>query len=262
MKFLTFLLILFALHPISAQVAGGEGELITSSADKVMIIPFRSYNYLSDADYDLANANRLTASEISTRFRYGLDLSLAAQVGTIYDTYSILTDSAMSSAAELRRIYSSVSYKYQKPIDHTEGITDKKDSRNEDLFGRHIGEKTEEEADAKEYMNVLIRDPELLPHLANTYDVEYFIFINQFELLTNYEHCLDRSTNNFKRVIAVHYSIFDVNGNQMKGDVINVTFGSNDNNMNEIIGNYLPLITKGIKNELDRQVMVSNEPNN
>lgn len=253
------------LIPVWGQSGDSSGALIGNSGDRVMIVPFRSYNYISDADYDLASANRLTMSDVSTQFRYGLDLSLTTKVSTHYNGYSILQDTLVSSAADLRRIYSGVSFKYQKSMDVTGEYGKQEDVVKEDLFGRHEeGEekRSKEKEEQREYMNAIIRDPGLIAHLAATYNVDYFIFINHFELKTDYETCLDRATNNFKRVIAVHYSIYDASGKQLKGDVIDVTFGSADTRMADILDNYISTITSGIAGALNNQLMVQNEPRN
>ena len=264
MKQLFIGLLFCSFFPVFAQQSGNQGALLEEQQpDRVMIIPFRNYNYLSDADYELATANNKTMSEISTVFRHGLDLNLSAQISTVYDSYSILQDTSITSAAELRKIYSMVRYTYQKPVDYASGNVNTVATHRADLFGNQVPEepkkgtivrKEVEEEEEQEFLNAVIDRSDLLPQLANAYSVDYFIFINQMELKTNYKHCLDRATNNFEREVLVHYSIYDAFGRQLKGEAISVVLGSNDKRLEDIIGNYLPQITQNIKTSLDKQI--------
>jgi hypothetical protein len=253
-------------------VGDADGELLSSAPPlRVMIIPFHPNYYLSDADRELAEVNDKKPEELSRIFRYGLDLSMEAQVRNVFDSYSFLSDTADVADANLKSLYSGVTYKYQKPFNLLAGDVEKKDTHVETLFGKPQEEeeekgsrwkKKEEEPGPSEYMNAEVRDPAVLTDFSLVYGVEYFVFLNQFELKTNYETCLDRTTNNFKREVLVHYSIYNARGEQLKGSVINVVFGSNDNHLDQIIGEYLPQITAGIQRELLGQIVKDPGGNN
>lgn len=258
------LLLLTLANSLFAQMTG-DGQLLAPSSERVMIIPFNPNYYLSDADREIAEVNEKKAHEISAIFRHGLDLSLQAQVRNVFDTYSILYDTANAASADLTQLYNGITYKYQKPFDLGAENPAREDTHQSDLFGmnqpadetpdRKQLKKEEEEVGPKEYMNAVLRSPEVLRTFSAKYAADYFVFINQFELKTNYETCLDRSANNFQREVLVHYSIYNAAGEQLKGGVLNVVFGSNDNRLDQIIGEYLPQITSGIQRELMGQVM-------
>jgi hypothetical protein len=258
------LLFLVMANAVFAQQTG-DGQLLAPSSERVMIIPFNPNYYLSDADREIAEVNEKKAHETSAIFRHGLDLSLQAQVRNVFDTYSILYDTASAANADLMQLYSGITYKYQKPFDVGGENHAVEDTHQSDLFG--MNQQTEEiptkkqikgqeeESGPKEYMNAVLRSPEVLTTFSARYAADYFVFINQFELKTNYATCLDRSANNFQREVLVHYSIYNSAGEQLKGSVLNVVFGSNDNRLDQIIGEYLPQITSGIQRELMGQVM-------
>jgi hypothetical protein len=257
------LLLVVLVNTASAQAT--DGQLLAPSSERVMIIPFNPNYYLSDADREIAEVNEKKAHEISAIFRHGLDLSLQAQVRNVFDTYSILYDTASAANGDLSQLYNGITYKYQKPFDMRSENPVQEDTHQSDLFGMHQQaaetptKKQLKEQDAetgpKEYMNAVLKSPEVLTSFAAKYVADYFVFINQFELKTNYETCLDRSANNFQREVLVHYSIYNAAGEQLKGSVLNVVFGSNDNRLDQIIGEYLPQITSGIQRELMGQVM-------
>ena len=271
MKQILFLVFTAAILSVSAQT---EGELIDARPVRVMIVPYHPNYYLSDADQELAEINEKKPDELSRIFRYGLDFSMQVQVQQQFEAYSFLRDTAEVADAELRSMYSGITYKYQKPFDllSDDKVEERKDTHDGDIFGIHQtneeekekrkrwGQPDEDEVELpKEYMNAVVKDPTVLADISGRYGVDYFIFLNQFELKTNYETCLDRASHNFQREVLVHYSIYDRHGNQLKGSVVSVLFGSNDNRLDLIIGEYLPQITAGIQRELLGQVLKDND---
>ncbi len=240
-----------------AQQTGGQ-LLGVDSVQKVMIIPFNQYNYFSDADPELAEKNEMSLDEISRMFRYGLNYNVSARVIASDGAYNILTDTTVNSAKDLEMIYASVNYRFEKPIDITkpDTITDRT-IKQADLFGEG-GEtpakeekkkvldlkKDEEEVKNEKYLNAHVTHPEIFPALQKKYHTDIFLFINSFELVTNYNHCLDRSANYFERKVVVHYSIYDAQGTQLKGDAMTVTFSSQQTNVDEIIATQFPIIAE------------------
>jgi len=75
----------------------------------------------------------------------------------------------------------------------------------------------------------------LLRMLSEKYGTDLFVFLNQFEIKTNYNDCLDLALKIYRRQFKVHYSIYDGNGKQLYGDVAVVDFPSNTNDTSEII---------------------------
>ena len=251
------LYILFVLTSPYCIFAQSSGQLLgtDSVAHRVMVIPFNQYNYLSDADPQLAKENDMEAEEISRMFRYGLNYNVSARVISNHGTYNILTDTAVQSMRDLELIYGSVQYRFEKPMDVTSADTATDHALHQpDLFGNGGEAETTEESKkisfkkddapekAEKYLNAHVKDPTIFNTLKERYDTDIFIFINQFELVTNYNHCLDRSKNYFERKVVVHYSIYNADGEQLKGDAMTVTFSSAQTNVDEIIATQFPLI--------------------
>ncbi len=80
----------------------------------------------------------------------------------------------------------------------------------------------------------------------------FFVFINQFELKTNFKNCLDSSTGTFTREINVHYSIYNVGGEQVGGDVITTQSPTSENDMDEIVKDNFPKLSRQITREMPR----------
>lgn len=220
----------------------------------VMIIPFDPGMYFSDSDQDLSKHNQKSVKEIRTMFRYGLNINLNAQVLSEYQTRALLSDTAKGAADDLYRIYKSISYYQEKsmPLVSTEEEAEKSTKLGSKL--KSLGKKDTDDdgqgtadvlknVDNRKYMNVKIHNKEMLDYLHGKYGTDLFVFINQFNLATNYEHCLDRATNNFEREIAVHFSIFDRHGKQIAGDIAYVKFGSNTNDIMDIMKTNFPIVS-------------------
>ena len=250
------LLILCTGLTASAQQTSGQ-LLGTDSVHKVMVIPFNQYNYFSDADMELADKNAMSVDDISRMFRYGLNYNISTRVIASDGAFNILTDTTVQSAKDLEMIYASVQYRYEKPIDITTPDTlSDRTVKQPDLFGRgetvapeeeekkRSFKKKEEEPKNEKYLNAHVTHPEIFPQLQQKYGTDIFLFINSFELVTNYNHCLDRSKNYFERKVVVHYSLYDANGTQWKGDAMTVTFSSGQTNVDAIIATQFPVIAQ------------------
>jgi len=254
--FITICLLFFAKINFAQNTTGGQlltGDTIYPK-HKVMIIPFNMYNYFSDADPELAQKNEKEVTDISTLFRYGLNYNISARVISAYDPYNILIDTTLQSEQDLNMIYASIKYQFEKPMDvNAKDSASNKTISQSDLFG--LGEeepveekkkisftKKEEEPVNTKYMNAVITHPEIFSNLQAKYGTDLFLFINQFELVTNYNHCLDRAANSFERKVVVHYSVYNAAGKQLKGDAITITFSSAQTNVDEIVAQQFPLI--------------------
>jgi len=102
-------------------------------------------------------------------------------------------------------------------------------------------------------MNVRLHDVKMLEYFSAKYGVDLFLFVNQFEIKTKYEKCMDRAVNNFKREIWVHFSIYDSKGEQLYGNVVGVNFFVQSNDMNSLIRSSFPLIADYITDNLPKQ---------
>ncbi|GIV33125.1 MAG: hypothetical protein KatS3mg031_0660 [Chitinophagales bacterium] len=248
---------------VSAQQYG-------ASSPKVMIIPFDPYLYFSDADEQLAKYNNKSIKEVRTLFRYGLNINVNAKILALYETRPLLTDTAKGASEDLYNIYKNISYFKDNSMPSPE--MKKEMEAQSRKKGFRIFSAPEESTEAhtssrlklpdekqKEYINVKIHNNAMLQYLRKKYGTDLFVFINQFDLVTNYEHCLDRATNTFERDIKVHFSIFDYTGKQLAGDVAIVHFPSSTNDITEIMKNNFPVISEYLTGNLPKNYK-ANQP--
>ncbi|MCH7535210.1 MAG: hypothetical protein IH948_05615 [Bacteroidetes bacterium] len=260
---------LFAFALILLPIAGFSQvdslPVDTMNYNKIMVIPFNPNYYFSDSDHDLAEYNRITQAQVAQQFRYGLDFDNKVRILSKYETKSILRDTSEQAHRDLVEIYKGISYNFESPT-HGRGesvMSDLMAKFQENISTDHEAKTTEaakkssklKEVDKKEveYMNVIPHDKAMFSYLSENYGVDLFLFINQFELKTNYEECLDRVNKIFQREVSVHFSIFDSKGNQLYGDVITVYFPSNTNDIDRIIKSNFPIVSNYIKSKLPEQ---------
>ncbi len=261
---LPFLILLVLLQ---SQLVWSQEQV--DAGPKVMIIPFDPYLYFSDADEQLAKYNKKSIKEVRTLFRYGLNINVNAKILAMYETRPLLTDTAKGASEDLYNIYKSISYFKDNSMlspDMKKEMETKAKKKPIKIFGPTEEEEGAEahttsklklpEEKTNEYMNVKIHNIAMLTYLKKKYGTELFVFINQFDLVTNYEHCLDRSTNTFERDIKVHFSIFDYTGKQLAGDVAIAHFSSNTNDITEIMKNNFPVVSEYLTGNLPKNFRV------
>jgi len=251
-----------SLYSFAQQQAGSPS---------VMIIPFDPNMYFSDADEQLSKYNQKSLKEVRTLFRYGLNINVNAKIMSLYETRPLLTDTAESAVEDLYQIYQGISYFKDKSIPVPESESNKMNDSGEKkkllaMLKKNDGESEAQRASSlkepdvrHEYMNVRIHDKRMLPYLKEKYGTELFVFINQFDLVTNYEHCLDRATNTFERDIKVHFSVLDYTGKQWAGDVAIAHFPSNTDDMTEIMRNNFPIIADYLAGKMNTGLKPASE---
>ena len=236
-----------------------SGQLLDDNAHKVLIIPFSYRNYLSDSDHDIAKKSDKSIREVQEAFRYGLDLNISYKVMAEYNTWQLLTDTSADAQSDLKMIYGNISYRYDRPqgeltvTEEPEELPRDKMKKwfnktfKEDKKGDQISQDFEDGTvkprdKSRKYMHAEVHDKEMFQYLHEKYGTDVFLFVNQFELNTNYQSCIDRATQNFAREVSIHYAIYNLEGKLLHGDVFTVMFSSNTNDLEEIISTNFPII--------------------
>jgi len=260
MKKLLPILLLIASIGLKAQEV--TDSLPDTLYHRVMIIPYDQKMYLSDADTDIGKKSGYDLEEVRRRFRLGLDISLHASMEDSFGSYPILRDTASQAREDLAMIYQSIGYYYDLPdrvvremkADMEEPAYKKvfrkgkkKEAEEEDLeIDLFDGDQRKEmvRKHPDKYLNVRIRNEALFDSLNAHYEPELYLFINQMEIETDYDDCIDRVNQIYNRKMRVHFSMFTPEGIQVAGDVVEVDFPSNSNNMSRIIGTDMPQLAR------------------
>jgi LysM repeat protein len=225
---------------------------------QVLVIPFDPYLYFSDADDEIAARSNLPRNKIREVFRRRMNALLNADG---YETIHLVGGRSKDSISDLNKIYSSVTYNYQQSIANPSSryVTQKEVevskskswlAKQKDKVAGKEDSKYELPQDNAKYFGVIVRNPDFYNYFNAKYSIDYYIFINQFEVKTNYENCLDRAALNYERTFTTHFSIFDATGKQIAGNSFKTHYNSNSNYVYQIVSDNIPKITERILSEL------------
>jgi hypothetical protein len=221
---------------------------------KVMLIPFDPRYYLSDADRDLMEQSRMEPSRFRSEFRHNIDRSVKRAISGGYPCISLLNDTADALEETLYEVLGRTGYRYEKaiPITPKMSVEEKVITRTKDAMNKdHEDSKTASQYipvknDAM-YMHAVVTKPqELFAKLNSEYEADYFVFLTQFEIKTNYKSCLDIANQIYRRELMVHFTIYDKTGKLVAGSYATSYFPSNSNDPYKIIGDCFPEIARYI----------------
>lgn len=241
MPFVRQLLLYFLICFCSGAFAQERSD--SAQNQRILIIPYQPGMHLPDpADLDIAMASGVQLDEMRKIFREALLKSLQSQIVSVYDASILQSDHVGDDDNDNELIYHAEYFQQDTiwPISKP-----KKDSLLKMKTFFHP--KTKKPfAIEKTYMNVGFYDQQLLGDLARKYSADKFVVLNQFEIKTNFNDCMDLARKIYDREVRVHYSVFDRNGKQVHGDVAVSHFLSNSNDIDEIIRSNYPRISSYI----------------
>ncbi len=247
-----FFLFLFVASVVTAQTVSPAQN--TSAADtvykKILLVPYNPIMHLSDADIDIMEYMQQTENVIRAAFRKGLLQGIAAKLSGVCETFPMRGDIAKETQKDLDMIYGSINYNMDTVFPVAHPVKDSLQKKS--LFSKNHAPKVKEIHDLK-YMNITFSHPELLKMLSAKYENDLFVFLNQFEIKTNYSDCLDLALKIYRRQLKVHYSVFDATGKQLYGDVAVVDFPSNTNDISEIMRGTFPKISDYIVKSIPKK---------
>lgn len=232
-------------------------------SQRLVVIPFDPSLYFSDADEDIALRSQLPRPDIRYIFRARLSAYLNPEG---FETITLSGSTMQSGKSELARVYKSVNYNYQevsfskhnpapateKPVNNLVSWVQKHKSRLAGSAQPEAAGNTSVAHDERKYYGVQVKNPDFYTYFNTTYAADYYLFINQFEIRTDYTNCLDRTKNSFLREFLVHYNIFDAHGVLVAGNKVKIAYVSNVNEIEKIIRDNLPKIAQRILDDLPR----------
>ena len=224
----------------------------TKEVHRMMIISFFDHNYLCDANHELVDANEASAEEISDYFRSQLTNYIAGAFAVKkFKRGNIWINESDS-------IYDYLGYRYDTPV--------KKRARNEGLGLRipvifNKDRKEDQEVYEQysglagkqaEYVSIRVLDETVLDKISSRHSIDNYLFINQFEVITNFGPAQNRATNDYTRLFKVHYSYTDKEGRSISGNVITFELDDNTSDLEEMIESSFPAIAAAILADIDR----------
>ncbi|QMU29831.1 LysM peptidoglycan-binding domain-containing protein [Adhaeribacter radiodurans] len=253
----------------SAYEEPEEGAGSDKMMQRVLVIPFDPYLYFSDADEDIARQSDLPKQNIRYIFRSRLNAFLDPNG---FEIINLLDGNHSPTSEELKNAYKSLAYSYQDVTTSRFHLVPRKQksffSGPESWFRKQkekagLASPSPEEAsvaaEGEKYYGVKVKSPDFYRHFNQRYNLDYYIFINQFEIHTDYTNCIDRTTQNFIREFLVHYTIFDSQGELIAGNKVKIPYVSNVNEINKIVRDNLSKIAQRILADLPNPQVPSSE---
>lgn len=253
----------------SKTVAGDDYTVydFDKNRKQVLIVPFDPHLYFSDSDDEMARGSGIPRLKVRDVFRRRLNTVLAPRG---YEPIYLLGGQHADTLTDLNKVYSSVSYEYQDQLlsstyqaklEAEQKAQEAQAKKGDKLKGfmnkakdKIKGETSEEEARIDKflgkYFGVKINDPRFFSYFDQKYSIDYYIFVSQFEVKTDYEHCLDRSSGNYVRYFITHFTIFDKEGNKIAGNKFKMDYNSNTNNVSKIVSDNMIKIAERVLAEI------------
>lgn len=252
MKNLVLLLVFTAMLPFiglaqSTVLQSDDGAEDSLPKMKVLVVPFHHLRYyFSDCDRQVGAATKMDVKDVRKAYQLGLDYAAEATMEKRYEPINLAQMKDSVDQAALSEFYDNVTYAYETPTRATnkkQAAALKKMKGGSKQLGGGKEPKTLNEmetyvsvdAEDKEYMQLHWKNEDILSRLNAMYHPDYIVTINQFEIKTDYQKCIDRDLGKFARQIKVHYNVFRPDGKQIYGDVITAKYNSTSDDLNKII---------------------------
>ena len=259
-----------ALFISFSHLAAGQESEPDSLYNGVLLIPFPSQMYLSDSDREIAEESQVSYDALRAKFRTGLDISFAVRLQELYGDHSLLRDTSDRAASDLNRLYRNAKYQYAFTPEKKAEMAEAEEEGNKGLAGL-LGKKKKKEEEPKQekglfdsgsdesaasadepgsYMHASLRDSSILRDMHEVYGTEIFLFLNQFEIDTRFDDCIDFDNKIYNREIKVHYDLYRFDGTLLDGGVLITTFPSSVNSVNEITRKFFPDMTDSFQEKI------------
>jgi hypothetical protein len=237
-------------------------------AQRVLVIPFDPFLYFSDADQDIARQSRIPAQNVRYIFRSRLNAFLDPKG---FESINLLNTTYLpDSANKLSNIYQSLTYSYQNVTHSRFNPLPAKPKtlatgpaawfrKQKEKIGLAQPEENGVTEQGGKYYGVKVKNPDFYTYFNNLYNLDYYLFINQFEIHTDYTNCIDRVTQNFEREFLVHYTIFNAQGELIAGNKILIPYVSNVNDIEKIVRDNLNKMAQRILSDLPQPQYITSK---
>jgi hypothetical protein len=244
----------FSLLILSTIISNGkfiQEKLVTDSIQtqntSVLIIPYQPAMHLSDADADISEGSEMNPRQMREALRMDLMKEMNKKFAEVYNLQQ------QSGRNFVRGDNNETEALYHSLMFSSDSVYPLKDKKRFAVKDTATGKKTTNKFKPEtKYMNVTVQDDALIPDYAKKYNADYIIFLNEIDIKTHSEDCINLALKIYRRDLMVHYSIFDKTGKQVYGDVAVSHFGSNSNDVNQIAAENFPSISDYVLNSMNR----------
>lgn len=240
-----FIITLFSLISFSAFSQVKKDSVNAS----VLIIPYRPGMHMSDADQDIAEESQMDLGEVRSTIRTGLVKALNQRFNEVHDTKVIQTNFVNDDNNDLDRLYHALVFSQDSTFPAKEP---KKYAVKDSALT--YGTVFKNAKQPKQYMSAYIRDEKILPELSEKYGTDYFLILNEIDIKTHFEDCINLALKIYRREFTIHFQILDRKGNLLYGDAVTINYPSNNNNVKDIVYYNFPKVADYVLGAFERVV--------
>jgi hypothetical protein len=248
--------------PLNAPPVAAE----TRQAGRIVLVPYKPNELLSDAETDLAEANHLDRSQVRDVIRLSMDASMFHQCQKHGPTVRLMVDSVKDGMNDLEAFYNSLSFHYVEPArkqaQAQRSLFAKLAAGQSDDMASLAPNRTPAQGSDLSHGRLQTPDPtkrvyaatatntNLFPYMAEKFQADYFLVVTQMEIKTRYQYCLDLANKNYEREFTVHYTLFDRAGTAMQSDFVTLFYPSANNAIDRVVKDNFGIIASTIANRL------------
>ncbi len=236
---------------------------------RVLVVPFDERIYFNDATAEIVKRDGLTHDEIMEYFRYQLNLQLVNSLIDSCEVVDLFKDNTREDEADISGLYTTMSYElrlaeFELDTENMGALARKRaekleearrKQREEEMKNARPGIQNGELVGRKQqtddmYLHIIIGQPEVLKEIASRRKVDYFLFVNQFDIKTDYRDPYISGQRNVQRLMRVHFSIYNSNGEFVSGNYASTKVPYYEDSKERIVNQYFPEIMRQILKKL------------
>ncbi len=224
----------------------------TTPQHSIMLIPYDPRFYISDADKDIIDETKKNAELIRNTFHNRTEWFVHRELKGRYPCVSLLQHDTVAEFIQAAgSLFNTTSFAYAKPM------VPAYETLNKVLFNNNSADNSASDSRTAtqyinekntNYMNSVVGKKEVFQKLFEKFGTDYFVFLTQFEIKTNYKNCLDIANQVYQRDVMLHFAVYDKNGKQIAGNFAVAHIPTSTNHMDDIISKCFPQLAEGIAN--------------
>ena len=218
---------------------------------KVILIPYHSMMYFSDADNDIAHFSKSNEKTVRGEMRNNVDANVYHQLLSQFDAISLIRATSLNGEEDLNRIYGATHYtiysrQMKDEYNNGKGIKEKSSVKKFMEQFSHKGKDQTFWVSDSTVMLGMIGDPDIFRNLFKKYNEKYILFITQFEINTGNKNTIEWMKQKYSREFTIHYNLFDKAGNLLRAETLTIK-GGNENSVKEINDKYIIVLANKLK---------------
>jgi len=230
------------------------GTVATASSGpkkhKIMIVPFENRMYLSEIDFQINKESKLSARQIKSLMRDGMNEQLYRKLKPRMGVVDLLEDT-VKTKKDLEDIYRFLSYQYQKVPNQEHYKAPEKEKQQKAIEKGQLN--VESNSDAR-FMNAKIKSASLVPYLYGKYKTDLYLFVNELDIKALNGPAADMNTNAARKIV-LHYTVYTYDAKEINSGIAEVDLPPSVNNPNKIINSYFSQLADLIAARIDKALL-------